>query len=214
MAKPHITRRHTTLRLLAMLLLGVVAGIVTGLFGWWQYAPVVGWAVAALVYSSWVWLVIGRFDAAQTEDHASIEEPARGAADALVVLLSLASLVAVGFVLVQAASAPGIGKGLLAGLALASVALSWVMLHTLYTLRYARLYYTANKGVDFNQEDAPRYTDFAYLAFTLGMTFQVSDTNITTHVMRATALRHALLSFLFGSVILATTINLIAGLSG
>jgi uncharacterized membrane protein len=67
--------------------------------------------------------------------------------------------------------------------------------------------------VDFNQEDPPRYTDFAYMAFTIGMTFQVSDTQLTTAEVRATALRHALLSYLFGSVILAATINLLAGLA-
>ena len=67
--------------------------------------------------------------------------------------------------------------------------------------------------MDFNQDDPPRYTDFAYLAFTIGMTFQVSDTNLKTSEIRATALRHALLSYLFGSVILAATINLVAGLA-
>jgi uncharacterized membrane protein len=67
--------------------------------------------------------------------------------------------------------------------------------------------------VDFNEASRPRYADFAYLAFTLGMTFQVSDTALTTREVRATALRHALLSYLFGAVIIATTINLVAGLT-
>lgn len=84
----------------------------------------------------------------------------------------------------------------------------------MFTLRYALLYYRGRDGgVDFNQDDPPRYTDFAYLAFTVGMTFQVSDTDLKTHTIRATALRHALLSYLLGSVILATTINLVAGIS-
>ena len=67
-------------------------------------------------------------------------------------------------------------------------------------------------GVDFNQDAPPRYTDFAYLGFTIGMTFQVSDTELTAPEVRVTALRHALLSYLFGAVILAATINLVAGL--
>jgi uncharacterized membrane protein len=67
--------------------------------------------------------------------------------------------------------------------------------------------------VDFNQDAPPRYTDFAYMAFTIGMTFQVSDTQLTSAEVRAAALRHALLSYLFGSVILAATINLLAGLA-
>jgi uncharacterized membrane protein len=68
--------------------------------------------------------------------------------------------------------------------------------------------------VDFNQKNDPDYGDFAYLAFTLGMTYQVSDTSITSREIRRTALRHALLSYLFGAVILATVINLVAGFGG
>jgi uncharacterized membrane protein len=86
--------------------------------------------------------------------------------------------------------------------------------HTLFTLRYAELYYTGpDGGVDFNEGNPPRYVDFAYLAFTIGMTFQVSDTDIRAYPIRATALRHALLSYLFGAVVLASTVNLLAGLS-
>jgi uncharacterized membrane protein len=67
-------------------------------------------------------------------------------------------------------------------------------------------------GTDFNQRERPSYRDFAYLALTVGMTFQVSDTNLQTSQIRSTTLRHALLSFLFGAVILAAAISLIAGL--
>ena len=81
-------------------------------------------------------------------------------------------------------------------------------------LRYARLYFDGTPGgVDFGDTDAPRYTDFAYLAFTLGMTYQVSDTTLQTSPFRVLALRQALLSYLFGAVILAATINLVAGLA-
>jgi uncharacterized membrane protein len=86
--------------------------------------------------------------------------------------------------------------------------------HTVFTLRYARLYYlNGSGGIDFNQDDEPAYAEFAYLAFTIGMTYQVSDTDLKTRAIRSTALRQALLSFVLGAVILATTINLIAGLS-
>lgn len=206
-------RHHTTIRLVLMLVIGIIATLITGSFGQWAYAPTVGWCFAALVYSSTVWVRVAKLDPAQTRAHASREEPARGIADLLVILLSVASLFSVAFVLVQASQSQGIAKGLLATLALVSVALSWILLHTLYTLRYASQYYTADKGIDFNQDRPPQYTDFAYVSFTLGMTYQVSDTNITNYTVRATALRHTLLSFVFGSVILAATINLVAGLS-
>jgi uncharacterized membrane protein len=207
-------RRRRNLRLIIMLVVGIAATLATGAFGEWAYAPTVGWCFSSAIYSTWVWIAIHGKDAKQTEELASAEEPSRRVADILVVILSLASLFAVAFVLVHAASAHGTAKVLLALLALLSVGLSWMLLHTLYTLRYAVLYYNGtNGGIDFNQTDNPRFSDFAYLAFVLGMTYQVSDTNITSHTVRVAALRHSLLSFVFGSVILASTINLIAGLS-
>jgi len=100
------------------------------------------------------------------------------------------------------------------GSAVISAALSRAIVHTVYMLRYPRLHYTGpDRGVDFNEPDPPTYTDFAYLAFTIGMTFQVSDTPLRTKEFRRTALRHGLLSYLFGTGILATAINLVAGLS-
>lgn len=87
-------------------------------------------------------------------------------------------------------------------------------MHTIFTLRYAQLYYTEPAGgIDFNQEERPSFRDFAYLSLTIGMTFQVSDTDLQTSPIRSTALRHALLSYLFGAVILAAAINLIVSLA-
>jgi uncharacterized membrane protein len=80
-------------------------------------------------------------------------------------------------------------------------------------LRYARSYYGEPAGgISFNEQDPPAYLDFAYFSFTIGMTFQVSDTNITRKAIRHLALHHALLSYLFGAVILATAINIFASL--
>jgi uncharacterized membrane protein len=94
------------------------------------------------------------------------------------------------------------------------VFLSWSLVHTVFTLKYARLYYTGLPGgIDFNDTGAPDYHDFAYLAFTIGMTFQVSDTNIQSKPIRRTVLRHAWLSFPLVAVIIATSINLVSGLA-
>ncbi|MDT4946194.1 MAG: hypothetical protein QOH14_2927 [Pseudonocardiales bacterium] len=193
---------------------GAVAALIVGLSGAWPYAPLAGWDTAALVFSVSVWIaVIGRMSSAQTAAHATREDPGKAATDVIVPTAAVASLAAVGFLLVRATSSKGSTQDLLAGAGVASVALSWFAVHTLFTLRYARLYYSgAVGGVDFNQKVPPRYLDFAYLSFTIGMTFQVSDTDLEKPAIRATALRHALLSYLFGAVILATTINLIAGL--
>ena len=206
-------KHHSVARLVSMAVVGAGVAAVTAGLGLWQFAVTAGWIAASTVYVVWVWAVIGRTDAEFTRSHATVEEPARGIADTLLVIIIVASLGSVAFVLIPAASTAGVERGLLAALALVSIALSWTLLHTLFTLRYARLYYRDPEGgIEFNQPEPPRYSDFAYLSFTLGMTFQVSDTNIGNHVIRATVLRHTLLSFVFGTVILATTINLVAGL--
>ena len=93
------------------------------------------------------------------------------------------------------------------------MALAWSAVHTVFTLRYARLYYSPPiGGIDFNEEDDPTYLDFAYLALTIGMTFQVSDTNLTSKPIRRSALQHALLSYLFGAIIVALVINVVSSL--
>lgn len=196
-----------------MITAGVVAAILLGVSGRWGYAPLVGWDVGALVFVAWVLIAIGPMGARSTAAHATREDPGVVVSDLIVIFAAVASLAAVGFVLVKAAGEKGAAQDLLAGLGLASVALSWLAVHTLFALRYARLYYSgAEGGVNFNQDMPPRYLDFLYLSFTIGMTFQVSDTDLQAPAIRHTALRHALLSYLLGAVILAATINLIAGL--
>jgi uncharacterized membrane protein len=135
------------------------------------------------------------------------------AADAGLLSASVSSLVAVGFVLVDAGHSSSSSKGLLIGLTIASVVLAWATVHTVYMLRYARLFYAAPiGGIDFHDGELPDYHDLAYVALTIGMTFQVSDTDLVSKAIRRTAIRHALLSYLFGAVIVAITINIVASL--
>src|SRR3954470_17116449 len=182
--------------------LSIVAGVLLAsplLFAGeaWLY-PLVAWDVTCAVYLAQVRVTIARSSPEQTRDSARPEDPSPAASDILLLGAAVASFVAVGVVLSQAHTKGG-AKDALAGLAVASLALSWTTVHTIYTLQYARMYYDEKigGGIDFNQDEMPRYVDFAYLAFTIGMTFQVSDTNFRSSKMRATALRHALLSFLF-----------------
>jgi uncharacterized membrane protein len=182
--------------------------------GPWWLIPLSGWDVGALIFAAWMWRSLWSLDAEQTARQATRENPHRVPADGLLLGASVASLVALGLVLVRAAHSSGLTKGLLVGLGIVSVVLAWSVVHTVFSLRYAKLYYEGKPGgVNFNEEEPPCYTDFAYLALTIGMTFQVSDTNLQTKTIRRTALGHALLSYLFGALIIATTINLIAGLS-
>ena len=208
-----MTHRYAA-RFVAMLVAGVVVGGTVAARGGGPSSIVLGWAAASLVYVTWVWLLIARMDPEQTASHAAREDPVRAVAEVLILVASLASLAAVAMLLVDARSASDSRSGVLAAMALGSVALSWLLIHTLFTLRYASQYFTGEPGgIDFNTDQPPRYVDFAYVAFSLGMTFQISDTNLLTSAFRAAALRHALLSYVFGTVVVATTINLAVNLS-
>ena len=192
---------------------GVCAGALVGLPGSWQIGSLAGWDVAAGVYLAWTWASIWHRDPAATARLALREDPGRPVTDAVLLVASVASVLAVALAIAAGRDGGEATRDLHAALAVASVALSWTVVQTVFTAHYARLYYSRPAGgIDFNQAAPPRYTDFAYLAFTVGMTFQVSDTELQTAALRATVLRQALLSYLLGAVILATTINLVAGL--
>ena len=213
-ARPAPVRR-SRLRFLAMLVAGIAATLATGATGRWLQAPAAGWATAALVYVGWVWLVVGRMDPNETKAHATAEDPSRTTTDLLILAANVASLGAVAVVVVDSHRGDGGTQLGGAALVLASVALSWMLVQTLFTLRYAEHYYGGGSegGVSFNQDEPPQYTDFAYLATSIGMTYQVSDTNLENPRIRREALKHSLLSYLFGTVILAATINLVLGVA-
>jgi uncharacterized membrane protein len=192
-------------------LLGVVGGAVAAFFVVTPAAVLIGWDVMAASFLLGIWVTVWPFDAAATQRRATRLDPSRGLADGLVLGAGVAVLAAVALALVRAGGAHGATKAYLLALGLSSVVFSWLSVHTVFTLLYARLYYGDEVGgIDFNEPDPPNYVDFAYLAFTIGMTFQVSDTNLTAKTIRRRVLQHALVSFLFGAVILALVINIVA----
>jgi uncharacterized membrane protein len=192
---------------------GLVAGPLFALVVAWQAAILLGWDTTAIIFLVWIWWTIGARDAPRTREIALREDASVAVTDSAIVAAGVACLGAVAFVLIKASNSHGGAKALLIAIGVASVGLSWAAVHTIFTLRYARIYYADDEGgIDFNEKDPPTYIDFAYMAFTIGMTFQVSDTNISDKKMRRTALRHAMLSYLFGAVIVALTINVVASL--
>jgi uncharacterized membrane protein len=202
-------------RVWIMFAAGAAVAVLTGIFSSWWHAPAAGWGAAALVYDVWVWVRIAPMNPEETRVHARQEDPRRSARDFLILSANVAAIVAVVIVIVSGNNANGPAKAALAFLALTVVAASWLMLHTIFTLRYTELYYaTPEGGIDFNQDEPPQYTDIAYMAFSLGMTYQVSDTAIRTRAIRTEALRHSLLAYVFATLILAATINLVIGLAG
>lgn len=201
-------------RLLLVVPVGVIAGLATALVAPWQLAVIAGWDATAATFVVWVWAGIARFTDEETRRLATREDSSRVVASVLLLSASVASLAGTGFDLVKADQAHGVGRVVLTTAGVVTVGLSWTLVHTVFTLRYAHEFYTEPVGgIDFKTRDElPDYRDFAYVAFTVGMTFQVSDTDIQARRIRHTVLRQALLAYLFGAVILAVVVNVIATL--
>ncbi|MDP9330636.1 MAG: DUF1345 domain-containing protein [Actinomycetota bacterium] len=211
----HPSRRVTALvRVIVSGSVGVVVGAPAAWVASWQVSSLLAWDIAAAVFCAWVWIAVHGADAATTRRLATREDDSRPAADLVLVAASVASLLGVGLALLKASGESGTARVLTTAAAVVTVALSWLAVHTVFTLRYAHLYYRDGDGIDFHNDQAPDYGDFAYVAFTLGMTYQVSDTDLTSQRIRSTALRHALVSYVFGIAVIATTVNVVAGLLG
>jgi uncharacterized membrane protein len=209
--------RRAASPVLVRALIGVVLGAATTV----ALLPIIGatagllsgWAAFALLQVIWTLLVVWPMDAAATRSHARREDPGRSTARIVALVGSVASLGAVVLVLIQSEQTPRIMEVVLAGVAFLSAAASWLLIQVDFLLRLAAEYYADPVGgIDFNQDEAPMYTDFAYVSFALGITYGVTDTNIRTSAIRRMATGQALLSYLFGAVILATVISLVTGL--
>jgi uncharacterized membrane protein len=178
----------------------------------WQVATLIGWSVSAAAFVASVWLSVGRMDGAATAEFAMIEDDSRAGAELVLIIASAASLLGVALTLLKASGESGAARALITAIATVSVILSWGAVHTVFMLRYARLYFANGGGIDFNDEQTPTYLEFAYIAFTIGMTYQVSDTAVSVKDIRSTAFRHALLSYVFGTGVVAMLINVVARL--
>ncbi len=178
---------------------------------YWELVVLGGWTTTSVIFLVWTWTTIAGLDEAATASHSAQEDETRAEAGVLLVSSSLMSLVGVGFGLFRASSMQGAKQFALTVLCILSIALSWSVVHTVFTLRYAHQYSTQKGGIDFGPQE-PTYADFAYLSFTIGMTYQVSDTVITSRAIRSTVTRQALLSYVFGTSIIAVMINVLAGI--
>ena len=194
---------------------GLIVAVVLLWFVPWGVAAMVGWDIAALAFLASVWPIIVRADSSHAAKLAKREDETRGSATVLLVAASVASLLGVGFAITLARGQSGLPQGLLISAAVLTVVLSWTVVNTVFTLRYADLHFGSEGGIAFGDSNGPEgvtYRDFAYVAFTIGMCYQVSDTTVRDRLIRRTVLSHALLSYLFGAVIVGGSVNLIAGL--
>ncbi|WP_405363201.1 DUF1345 domain-containing protein [Kitasatospora sp. NBC_00085] len=199
-------------RLAGSAVLGAAAGAAVGVPTNLPLGILAGIAVAETVFVVAGWLVLWPMNPTSTHHNVGREEFRPVVEELAVVAAALCGLV--GIVVLLLVGKTDVSRAA-AATALCGVFMAWAALHLMYATRYAYLYYLPPEGgVDFNTDDPPRYSDFLYFSYNLGMTYQVSDTGVSSSELRAVILRHCLLSYVFGASILATTINLVAGIVG
>lgn len=176
------------------------------------------WSVFSISYIITSWIIFFTRPVADIEKLANKEDGSRMFVLISVLVSSFASMFMVLLLILSAGKSSGHDIGNII-LSITGMITSWIMLHTIFTLHYAHLFYSKIKenptvsGLNFPEEKKPDYIDFAYFSFVIGMTFQVSDVQINNRIVRRTALAHGLLSFALNTFVVALTINLIAGLS-
>ncbi|GAA2769792.1 DUF1345 domain-containing protein [Streptomyces showdoensis] len=197
-------------RLVGSAVVGVLVGLLVGVLTRVSLGTLSGIAAGESVFVVTGWAVLWPMDAAATRRNVGREDFRPLLAEIVVVSAALCGLVAI--VLLLLGADPGTGHAA-AATALAGVFMAWAALHLMYATRYADMFYgEPGGGIDFHSEEPPRFSDFLYFSYNLGMTYQVSDNDVSSQAIRAVVLRHCLLSYVFGASILATTINLVASL--
>lgn len=178
------------------------------------------WDIFSLLLVIMIWIIIFNVPGNKIRSLAQREDESRTVIFIIVLVSVLTSLF--GIVLLLKNSSAGLINNNLHGVfSMIGVALSWILLHSVFTLHYAHLYYDEDEekgssigGLDFPNEEKPDYLDFAYFSFVIGMTFQVSDVSISERRIRQLALLHGIIAFLFNTIIVALTISVISNLNG
>ncbi|MET0916200.1 MAG: DUF1345 domain-containing protein [Jiangellaceae bacterium] len=202
-------------RALISLAAGLAAGALVGALATPRLTPLVSWTVTVTVLLTWVWRISWPQDHVGTECLAEQEQRTKST-DVWLLAAAIASLAVVVVALVHSSGPRDATTVASVILSVISVALSWALVNTVYAFKYARLYYLDEPdagGIDFKQDDPPAYSDFAYMAFTVGMSFAIAETEPTATHIRKVALGHALLAYGFGTGVLAVAINLVTNLS-
>ena len=175
------------------------------------------WNGAAICFLAISWHTILSCDATRTRQLSRREDDHRSTLDALLVFASFVSLGGVLRALSQASSNKNAMSTPLTLAAIATVVLSWALIHTVYAFHYARLYYdggSEGSGVDFHGDEPPDYLDFCYLSFAVGTTFGATDSEVGGRKIRRTILKHGVLSFIFATVVVALALSVVSSLLG
>lgn len=178
----------------------------------------IGWDTFSLCMIIMSWITFSITTSQQIREQSSVQDSSRTLIFIIILVSTCASFLAVLLLMITKQESQN-AETLHLIIAISGMILSWFLIHTIFTLRYAHIFYGDDlknpkvhaAGLEFPDDKKPDYFDFAYFAFVLGMTFQVSDVEITSKRLRRLAMWHGLLSFGFNTIMIALTINLIAG---
>jgi uncharacterized membrane protein len=199
---------HARPKLLISIIIGIAVALLLRLAWGAMISCMIGWDVGVLFYLCIVTWTFRNADADHINAYADQEDEGRVAILILTVVATIASIAAIIVLLGQGKQHP-----FLLGFAIGTVVLSWAFVHSIFALHYAHEYYTGTPdagGLEFPSENKPDYWDFTYFSFVIGMTFQVSDVQITSREIRRVVLAHAIVAFLFNVALLAIVINVAA----
>jgi uncharacterized membrane protein len=219
-SKPRVPRKLSVRpRLLGSFLVAGLVAIVLPSWLHWATRFLCIWDAGMISFLSWTWMLMLQATPETMRRYARQEDEGRWVILSLITAAACISLFAIGFILHDKGRSDDI---LILHVALSVITIvgSWLLVHTIFTLHYAHLYYQDHKtlaeckaeGLDFPEDVEPDYGDFLYFSFVIGMTSQVSDVDVTSRPMRRLSLIHGVLSFFFNTTIVAMTINIIAGL--
>lgn len=197
--------------------MGIVAVLLVFLPHSWpgELRVLSAWNGASVCYLALAWRTILRCDATRTRQLSRREDEMRPVIDALLLLASFGSLLGVLRALIHAGQSKDAFSMHLTLAAIATVILSWALIHTIYAFHYARLYYEgqgAGGGVNFHGDEPPDYLDFCYLSFAVGTTFGATDSEIGGRSIRRTILKHCVLAFGFATIVVSLAISVVSDL--
>ncbi|MEW5838386.1 MAG: DUF1345 domain-containing protein [Pseudomonadota bacterium] len=218
---------HVWHRVLIAAALGVCVGVMMHLIApqaHWTAVLLFAWLMAGLSYLALLIIGLGKLNAHLSRWRAQRSDPGAATIYSLLALTVWVSLLGVLTISQASSELHGVERWSHIALALASLAVNWLLIQAIFTLRYARLYYAPDdataetndivQGLLFPGGQHPSYSDFAYFALVIGMTSQTADVNIAHTRMRRLAMVHGLTAFSYNIIVLAMTLNLLVGAIG
>src|SRR6185295_17525510 len=215
---PLFERLHSAHKLLICLIIAIIVYFIVKIQNLDELTHVmIGWNVFSLCMIIMSWITFSITTSQQIREQAKVQDSSRALIFSTVLISTFASFFAVVLLLLTKKEYKST-EALHLIIAIAGMLFSWVLIHTIFTLRYAHIFYgddevkpeTHAAGLEFPDDKKPDYLDFAYFAFVVGMTFQVSDVQVTSKRLRRLVMLHGILAFGYNTIMIALTINLIA----